>query len=144
MQNLGIDITEHLLKQYAPFLDALNVCKSSDLIKVRSNQRVLVVGVKVALQSPPIRSGKRVLFLTLDDGFGCSDLTFFEDAQQSYAHIIKGNNLIVAKGVVRRTGARGVSIRASAAWSLDELYEKWVSKQNFIAQPELMNQTVLQ
>ena len=144
LQNLGIDITEHLLKQYAPFLDALNVCKSSDLIKVRSNQEVLVVGVKVALQSPPIRSGKRVLFLTLDDGFGCSDLTFFEDAQQSYAHIIKGNNLIVAKGVVRRTGARGVSIRASAAWSLDELYEKWISKQNFIAQPELMNQTVLQ
>jgi error-prone DNA polymerase len=130
LQNLGIDITEHLLKQYAPFLDALNVCKSSDLIKVRSNQEVLVVGVKVALQSPPIRSGKRVLFLTLDDGFGCSDLTFFEDAQQSYAHIIKGNNLIVAKGVVRRTGARGVSIRASAAWSLDELYEKWLNKQS--------------
>ena len=98
---------------------------------MRSNQEVLVVGVKVALQSPPIRSGKRVLFLTLDDGFGCSDLTFFEDAQQSYAHIIKGNNLIVAKGVVRRTGARGVSIRASAAWPLDELFEKWmVSKIN--------------
>ena len=133
LQNLGIDITEHLLKQYAPFLDALKVCKSSDLIKVRSNQEVLVVGVKVALQSPPIRSGKRVLFLTLDDGFGCSDLTFFEDAQQSYAHIIKGNNLIVARGVVRRTGARGVSIRASAAWSLDELYEKWLKEQAVMA-----------
>ena len=130
LQNLGIDITEHLLKQYAPFLDALNVCKSSDLIKVRSNQEVLVVGAKVALQSPPIRSGKRVLFLTLDDGFGCSDLSFFEDTQQSYAHVIKGNNLIVAKGVVRRTGARGVSIRASAAWSLDELYEKWLNQQS--------------
>ncbi len=52
---------------------------------------MLVVGVKVALQSPPIRSGKRVLFLTIDDGFGCSDLTFFEDTQQSYAHIIKAN-----------------------------------------------------
>ena len=133
LQNLGIDITEHLLKQYAPFLDALKVCKSSDLIRVRSNQEVLVVGVKVALQSPPIRSGKRVLFLTLDDGFGCSDLTFFEDAQQSYAHIIKGNNLIVARGVVRRTGARGVSIRASSAWSLDELYEKWLKEQAVMA-----------
>jgi error-prone DNA polymerase len=129
LQNLGLDITEHLLKQYAPFLDALKVCKSSDLIKVRSNQQVLVVGVKVALQSPPIRSGKRVLFLTIDDGFGCSDLTFFEDTQQSYAHIIKANNLILAKGVVRRTGARGVSIRAFAAWPLEQLYEKWVSDQ---------------
>jgi error-prone DNA polymerase len=129
LQNLGLDITEHLLKQYAPFLDALKVCKSSDLIRVRSNQEVLVVGVKVALQSPPIRSGKRVLFLTIDDGFGCSDLTFFEDTQQSYAHIIKANNLILAKGVVRRTGARGVSIRASAAWPLEQLYEKWLATQ---------------
>jgi error-prone DNA polymerase len=129
LQNLGIDITEHLLKQYAPFLDAMGVCKSSNLVKLRSNQQVLVVGAKVALQSPPIRSGKRVLFLTLEDGFGCSDLTFFEDAQQSYAHIIKGNNLILAKGVVRRTGARGVSIRASAAWPLDQLYQDWLKQQ---------------
>jgi DNA polymerase III, alpha subunit len=69
------------------------------------------------------------LFLTLDDGFGCSDLTFFEDSQQGYAHIIKGNSLIVAKGVIRRTGARGISIRASAAWSLDELYQSWLGEQ---------------
>jgi error-prone DNA polymerase len=129
LQNLGIDITEHLLKQYAPFLDAMGVCKSSNLVKLRSNQQVLVVGAKVALQSPPIRSGKRVLFLTLEDGFGCSDLTFFEDTQQSYAHIIKGNNLILAKGVVRRTGARGVSIRASAAWPLEQLYQDWLKQQ---------------
>jgi error-prone DNA polymerase len=110
----------------------MKVCKSSDLIKHRSNQEVLVVGAKVALQSPPIRSGKRVLFLTLDDGFGCSDLTFFEDSQQGYAHIIKGNSLIVAKGVIRRTGARGISIRASQAWALEDLYQGWVSEQKVI------------
>ncbi len=84
-----------------------------------------MVGVKVALQSPPIRSGKRVLFLTLDDGYGCNDLSFFEDSQQSYAHIIKSSNLIIAKGFIRRTGARGVSIRATAAWALDEIYQSW-------------------
>jgi len=144
LQNLGLDITEHLLKQYAPFLDHLKVCKSSDLIRVRSNQEVLVVGVKVALQSPPIRSGKRVLFLTLDDGFGCSDLTFFEDTQQSYAHIIKANNLILAKGVVRRTGARGVSIRASAAWPLEQLYEKWLATQISQLDRRWMDQISLQ
>jgi error-prone DNA polymerase len=129
LENLGMDITSHLLKPYAVFLDALKVCKSSDLIKLRSNQEVLVAGAKVALQSPPIRSGKRVLFLTLDDGFGCNDLTFFEDSQQSYAHVIKGSNLIIAKGVLRRTGVRGVSIRATAAWPLEELYEKWLTTQ---------------
>ena len=99
---------------------------------------------KRQLQSPPIRSGKRVLFLTLDDGFGCSDLSFFEDTQQSYAHVIKGNNLIVAKGVVRRTGARGVSIRASAAWSLDELYEKWMASKINQVDVKPMDQISLQ
>jgi error-prone DNA polymerase len=144
LENLGMDITSHLLKPYAVFLDALKVCKSSDLIKLRSNQEVLVAGAKVALQSPPIRSGKRVLFLTLDDGFGCNDLTFFEDSQQSYAHVIKGSNLIIAKGVLRRTGVRGVSIRATAAWPLEELYEKWLATQ--ISQVDLkqMDQIPLQ
>ncbi len=144
LENLGMDITSHLLKPYAVFLDALKVCKSSDLIKLRSNQEVLVAGAKVALQSPPIRSGKRVLFLTLDDGFGCNDLTFFEDSQQSYAHVIKGSNLIVAKGVLRRTGVRGISIRATAAWPLEELYEKWLATQ--ISQVDLkqMDQIPLQ
>ena len=36
---------------------------------------------------------------------------------------------MVAKGVIRRTGARGISIRATAAWALDELYQGWVSEQ---------------
>ena len=127
LENLGLDLSQHLLTPYAHFLNELKVFKSSDLIKLRSNQEVLVVGVKVALQSPPIRSGKRVLFLTLDDGYGCNDLSFFEDSQQSYAHIIKSSNLIIAKGFIRRTGARGVSIRATAAWALDELYQNWIS-----------------
>ncbi len=82
------------------------------------------------------------MFLTLEDGFGCSDLTFFEDTQQSYAHIIKANNLILAKGVVRRTGARGVSIRAFAAWPLEQLYEKWVSDHILNRQGSLIIQSV--
>jgi error-prone DNA polymerase len=125
LENLGLDLSQHLLTPYAHFLNELKVFKSSDLIKLRSNQEVLVVGVKVALQSPPIRSGKRVLFLTLDDGYGCNDLSFFEDTQQSYAHIIKSSNLIIAKGFIRRTGARGVSIRATGAWPLDEIHQSW-------------------
>jgi error-prone DNA polymerase len=35
--------------------------------------------------------------------------------------------LIIAKGFIRRTGARGVSIRATAAWALDELYQNWIN-----------------
>jgi error-prone DNA polymerase len=86
---------------------------------------VLVAGVKVATQTPPIRSGRRVVFVTLDDGSGCTDSTFFEDAQGPYAATVFHSWLLVIRGVLRRTGARGVSLRATGAWELPALHEAW-------------------
>jgi len=86
---------------------------------------VLVAGVKVATQTPPIRSGKRVVFVTLDDARGPIDATFFEDAQGPYAATLFHSWLLVIRGQVRRTGPRGVSMRATGAWELTELHEAW-------------------
>jgi error-prone DNA polymerase len=86
---------------------------------------VLVAGVKVATQTPPIRSGRRVVFVTLDDGSGCTDSTFFEDAQGPYAATVFHSWLLVIRGVLRRTGPRGVSLRATGAWELPALHEAW-------------------
>ncbi|MEN9454422.1 MAG: hypothetical protein RLZZ19_909, partial [Actinomycetota bacterium] len=77
------------------------------------------------LQTPPVRSGKRVMFLTLDDGHGCSDATFFEDMQRSCAETLYNSRLLLVRGEIRRTGPRGVSIRATGAWELSAAYEKW-------------------
>ena len=41
--------------------------RAPDLLRCRSQAEVLVAGVKVATQTPPIRSGRRVVFVTLDD-----------------------------------------------------------------------------
>ena len=126
---LGTEVTSHLLVPYGEFLNAIGVKKSSQIIRERSGSSVLVVGVKVALQTPPIRSGKRVMFLTIDDGFGCNDLTFFEDSQTQHAHVIRNSNLILARGVIRRTGPRGISLRATAAWDLNEAFGNWLQHQ---------------
>ena len=78
-----------------------------------------MAGVKVATQTPPIRSGRRVVFLTLDDGTGPVDATFFEDAQGPYAATVVFHSwLLVVRGELRRTGDRGVSLRATGAWEL--------------------------
>jgi len=84
-----------------------------------------VAGVKVATQTPPIRSGKRVVFVTLDDARGPVDATFFEDAQGPYAATLFHSWLLVIRGHVRRTGPRGVSLRATGCWELTELHEAW-------------------
>jgi error-prone DNA polymerase len=120
-----MDISHHMIEFYADFLNSINAIRSSELIKQRSNSEVLVAGVKVALQTPPIRSGKRVMFLTLDDGYGCSDSTFFEDSQNLYAATLRNSSLLLVKGVIRRTGPRGISLRAIGAWDLSKAYEKW-------------------
>ena len=65
------------------------------------------------------------MFLTLDDGYGCNDLTFFEDAQADCAQIIRSSSLILAKGHVRKTGPRGISIRATSVWELSKAFNSW-------------------
>ncbi|GAA1790626.1 MAG: DNA polymerase III subunit alpha [Actinobacteria bacterium] len=124
---LGLDATGHVMDFYAPMLRALGVTPSSSLMGTRSNTTVLVAGVKVATQTPPIRSGRRVVFLTLEDGTGPSDSTFFEDVQGPYAGTVFHSWLLLVRGITRRTGARGISLRATGAWELATLWEAWLS-----------------
>jgi error-prone DNA polymerase len=125
MDLTGMDISVHMLNFYGDFLNAIGAVKSSDLIHQRAGSTVLVAGVKVALQTPPVRSGRRVIFLTIDDSHGCNDITFFEDVQESSAALLYSSSLFLVRGQIRRTGPRGVSIRATKVWELGASYEKW-------------------
>lgn len=122
---LGLDASSHVVDTYAPMLAAIGVTRAGDLLGARSGSEVWVGGVKVATQTPPIRSGRRVVFLTLDDGTGCADATFFEDVQGPYAQTVFHSWLLLVRAVVRRTGERGVSLRATGAWELSALWEAW-------------------
>ena len=122
-----------MIEFYGEFLNAIGAVRSSDLLKQRSQSSVLVAGIKVAMQTPPVRSGKRVIFLTLDDGYGLSDSTFFTDVQGEYANVLYSTSLLLVRGVTRRTGARGISIRATGAWDLRAAYESWSAKQSTLA-----------
>jgi error-prone DNA polymerase len=125
LEVLGLDASRHVIDFYRPFLAAIGAVPAGELLTCRSGAEVLVAGVKVATQTPPIRSGRRVVFVTLDDGSGCTDSTFFEDAQGPYAATVFHSWLLVIRGVLRRTGPRGVSLRATGAWELPALHEAW-------------------
>ncbi|HEX8497020.1 MAG TPA: OB-fold nucleic acid binding domain-containing protein, partial [Actinomycetales bacterium] len=127
LEVLGLDASSHVLDHYAPLLDALGVTRASDLLGQRNKADLLIAGVKVATQTPPIRSGRRVVFLTLDDSTGPVDATFFEDVQGPYAATVFHSWLLLVRGVLRRTGPRGVSVRATGAWELSGLWDAWTS-----------------
>ena len=118
----GMDVTEHQLAEFQDLLDELGVVRASELVNLRSNTEVLVAGVRIATQTPPMRSGKRVVFISLDDGTGCADATFFDEAQRRCAHLLFQNRLLLISGKTRRTGVRGVSILAENAFDLRALW----------------------
>ncbi len=125
LEILGLDVSRHVVDGYERFLDELGITRSRDLLSRRSKSELLVAGVKVATQTPPIRSGRRVIFLTLDDATGPVDATFFEDAQGPYAATVFHSWLLVVRGELRRTGYRGVSLRATGCWELPALHALW-------------------
>ena len=125
LEVLSIDLSEHLIESYRPLLDELGVTPAAELLELRNRTEVMVAGVRVATQTPPMRSGKRVVFVSVDDGTGCADAAFFEEAQQHTGSALFNSKLLVIAGTTRRTGARGVSLQADRAWNLAELWQEW-------------------
>ena len=131
LEVLGMDVSRHVVDFYVPMLDDLRAAgmryvRSVELLRQRSRSEVFVAGVKVATQTPPVRSGRRVIFLTLDDATGPVDATFFDDAQGPFAGTVFASWLLLVRGEVRRTGPRGVSIRATGCWELGEVRRTWL------------------
>jgi error-prone DNA polymerase len=112
LEVLGMDASRHLMSFYAPVLQAVRATHAKDLRNCKSGERVMVAGVKVASQTPQIRSGQRIIFLTLDDGFGLVDVTVFESVQEHCAYPAFHSWLQLVRGTVHRVGRAGLSINA--------------------------------
>jgi error-prone DNA polymerase len=122
---LGFDVSRHVLEFYRELLEGLAPARSVQLEGCRPGETVLVAGVKVATQTPAVRSGQRVVFATLDDAAGLVDLTFFESVQERCAARLFGSWLLLARGKVRRSGAgpMAATVTASECWDLPALEE---------------------
>ncbi|MEW2634047.1 DNA polymerase III subunit alpha [Streptomyces sp. NPDC048389] len=120
---LGMDASRHLMADHHAFLAELGVLSAQRLRGAPHGATVLVAGAKAATQTPPIRSGRRVIFTTLDDGTGLVDLAFFDDSHAACAHTVFHSWLLLVRGVVQRRGPRSLSVVGSAAWNLAELVE---------------------
>lgn len=120
---LSMDASRNLMDDHREFLGELGVVTARRLREARHGETVLVAGAKAATQTPPIRSGKRVIFTTLDDGTGLVDLAFFDDSHDACAHTVFHSWLLLVRGVVQRRGPRSLSVVGAAAWNLAELVE---------------------
>ncbi|GHF80643.1 DNA-directed DNA polymerase [Streptomyces thermodiastaticus] len=118
---LSMDVSHNLMDDHRAFLDELGVVSARRLREVRHGETVLVAGAKAATQTPPIRSGRRVIFTTLDDGTGLVDLAFFDDSHDACAHTVFHSWLLLVRGTVQRRGPHSLSVVGTAAWNLADL-----------------------
>ncbi|MBI3648899.1 MAG: DNA polymerase III subunit alpha [Actinobacteria bacterium] len=122
LEVLGLDATRHIVSFYEPLLADLGVTHAKDLRRRRGGERVMVAGVKVASQTPAIRSGQRIIFLTLDDATGPVEVTVFESVQPKVAKTVFHSFALAVVGELRRTGVGGVGIIAEDVWDLTALH----------------------
>ncbi|HSJ50060.1 MAG TPA: DNA polymerase III subunit alpha [Actinomycetota bacterium] len=122
LEVLGLDASRHLVSFFESLIADLGATRARDLWRCRKDERVLVVGVKVASQTPAIRSGQRIIFLTLDDATGPIDVTVFESVQPKVARTVFHSFVLAVAGAVRRTGRKGVSVVAEDVWDLVSLH----------------------
>ena len=122
LEVLGLDATRHIVSFYEPLLRDLGVTPAEDVWRCRADEWVMVAGVKVSSQTPAIRSGQRIIFLTLDDGTGPLEVTVFESVQPKVAKTVFHAFAMAVWGQVRRTGLKGVSVVAEDVWDLTTLH----------------------
>ncbi|MFH8736789.1 DNA polymerase III subunit alpha [Streptomyces sp. NPDC017964] len=115
---LSIDVSQHLMEHHHRLLRELGATDAAHLQRMIPGQKVLVAGVRASTQTPPIPSGKRIIFVTLEDGAGLVDLAFFEDTHADCAHTIFHSGLLLVRGTVEARGPRRTVV-GEMVWDLE-------------------------
>ena len=117
---LHMNTGPHFMEFYRPFLRSKRILSTREAATMQEGMLVRVAGVVIRPHRPPTRSGRTVVFLSLEDEFGLIDVTIFENVYQKYGAIIFGEPALVVSGKIQRRG-KGVSIVANAVGALPPL-----------------------
>ncbi|MFE9629273.1 DNA polymerase III subunit alpha [Streptomyces sp. NPDC006527] len=120
LDTLSIDVSQHLMEHHHRLLRELGATDAAHLRGMVPGQKVLVAGVRASTQTPPIPSGKRIIFCTLEDGSGLVDITFFEDSHEDVAHTVFHSGLLLVRGTVEARGPRRTVV-GEMVWDLEEV-----------------------
>lgn len=118
MKLTKIDISHHVMSAHYDHLQQAGVTFAEDLLSQRAGTWVRVAGIRVATQTPPMASGRRVVFISLDDGTGLVDISLFDEAQAANGEALFTTTMLMAEGKVRRTGPRAVTVQATKVWDM--------------------------
>ncbi|HEX3015416.1 MAG TPA: DNA polymerase III subunit alpha [Desulfobacteria bacterium] len=116
---LGITVREHLVSFWRRHYGLTGITTSRELSRLADGENVRVGGIVIRPHRPPTKSGKTVVFFSLEDEFGLVDVTMFESIYQQYGGLLFGGKCppLAVSGSVQRRG-NGLSV---TAWKVEEL-----------------------
>lgn len=108
--SMSVFCSGHPLTALRPRLAQEGIVTARELRRIPSGSTVRVTGILVIVHTPPTRSGKRVMFVTMEDETGLMDLVMFPKAQQECARPILTSEVVTVEGRLQRDGKNGISI----------------------------------
>ena len=110
VMSMSVYCHAHPLTSLRRTLTKQQVVTSGDLRRMLSGATVRVSGMVIIVHTPPTKSGKRVMFLTLEDETGLFDVVVFSKAQSRFAKLILTSEVLTIEGRLQRKGPGGRSV----------------------------------
>lgn len=104
-QILGLTVSCHWMSYYREGLQVRGILSNGDLAEVPMGHRVKAAGLVLRPHRPPTKSGRIVVFFSLEDEFGLSDVTVFENIYQKYGALIFSEATLIVEGRLERRGS---------------------------------------
>lgn len=111
---LGFSVSGHIMEELRKALHIDGEHTTADLKKLKNGTTVRVSGIPFRPHRPPTRSGKTIVFFTLEDEFGLVDVTVFQETYQKYGSLLFRESVIPLRvvGTLQKKG-NGTAIIAS-------------------------------
>ncbi len=111
LEILGLSPCYHPMDLFRQWAKKQGFLTAAEVKKHRAGKPVVVCGLVIRPHRPPTRSGRTVVFLSLEDETGLVDVTVFEPVYHRYGRLIFGEAFLTVYGRVDIQG-QGVSIIA--------------------------------
>ena len=88
----------------------MSTISRAQLDPLPDGRRVRVAGIVIARQRPPTRSGRTVIFITLEDETGLIEVTVFERVYQRWGKVIFSSSALIVDGILQKRGRYGTVV----------------------------------
>ncbi len=129
LELLGLTVSCHPLQLYEDDLRRMGVRMSYELPGLGDEVPVTVAGVYERAQNPWMRSGRRTMFLTLEDAYGLFECVCFEKRLPRIAPVVARASYFLVRGRLQNNHKRGLAIVAEEVFDLEQVLARRAARQ---------------